>query len=135
MSLEDNKHIARQFHACNMDGYGDLISEDFVGHDNLGHTWDKAFQIAGLRADTKALEGLHDTIHEIVAEGDSVAVRFTRSGIFNAKYEDEVSSFEPTHKEAKFPVMELLHFSNGRIVGLWAYNDDSQAERILKGEA
>jgi hypothetical protein len=64
------------------------MSEDFSGHDSLGHTWDREFQVAGLKADIESFTGLHDTIHDLVAADDVVAIRFTRSGVFEAKFED-----------------------------------------------
>ena len=106
------------------------MSESFAGHDLLGHDWDREFQVAGLVDDLAAFEGLHDTIHDLVAEGDTVAVRFTRSGVFTSRYQD----FEPTQAEVRFPVMEMMKIRDGRIVELWDYNDDSQVIRILRGE-
>ena len=86
--------------------------------------------MAGLAADMASFEGLHDVVHDIVAEDDTVAVRFTRSGVFRTKYQD----FQPTNTEVHFPVMELLRISGGKIVEIWDYNDDSQVIRILRGE-
>ena len=130
MNNTDNIEIARRFHECILDGYGSLMSEDFTGHDILGHDWDREFQIRGLEEDIAAFDNLHDTIHDIFAEGDKVAVRFTRSGVFNHKFE----KYEPTHREVNFEVMEIIHISNGKIVEIWCYNDDGQVDRILKGE-
>lgn len=134
MSIEENKELARRFHSCTLDGYRELMSESFIGHDHLGHSWDRASQIAGLEADISAFAGLQDTIHDIVAEGDRVAVRFARSGVFNSSYEDEHSAFEPTYSEVFFPVMELLRISDGKIMEGWFYNDDGQTEKTLLGK-
>ena len=130
MSIEKSKALARRFHSCVLDGFADLMSADFVGHDIVGHTWDRDFQIAGLAADIASFEDLHDTIHDIVAEGDKVFVRFTRSGKFKTRYED----FEPTNQEVEFPVMEMIRISDDKIVEIWDYNDDGQVIRILRGE-
>lgn len=130
MSIEKNKDIARRFHACDPDDYAALMSEDFVGHDAMGHDWDREFQIAGLQADLEAFTGLHDDIHDIVAEEGKVAVRFTRVGVFVAKFE----SFEPTNSEVCFDVMELMHLRDGKIVEVWDYNDDAKVARTLRGE-
>ena len=94
------------------------------------HTWDREFQIKGLADDLASFENLTDTIHDIAAEDDKVFIRFTRSGIFTAKYEN----YEPTNREVHFPVMELLRISNGQIAEIWDCNDDSHVIRILKGE-
>ncbi len=129
MSRKENEQLARRFHECNLGGYRELMSEDFVGHDILGHTWDREFQVAGLAEDIASFDGLHDVIHDVVADNDGAAVRFTRTGVFTTQYQD----FEPTQREVRFPVMELLRISDGKIVEVWDYNDDSQVIRILKG--
>ena len=50
------------------------------------YTWDREFQIKGLAHDLASFENLTDTIHDIAAEDDKVFIRFTRSGIFTARY-------------------------------------------------
>jgi predicted ester cyclase len=130
MSTEQNRRIAERFHACDADDYAELMSPDFKGHDAMGHTWDREFGVAGLRSDLEAFSGLHDDVHDLIVEGDKVAVGFTRSGLFTAKFE----SFEPTHKHVKFDVMEILHIRDGQIREGWFYNDDGTVARALKGE-
>ena len=134
MSIEENKALARRFHSCKLDGYRELMSKSFIGHDHLGHSWDRVSQVAGLEADISAFADLQDSIHDIIAEGDKVAVRFTRSGVFNSGYENEHSAFDPTFDEVFFPVMELLRISEGLIMEGWFYNDDGQTERTLSGK-
>lgn len=131
MASSDNLEIARKFHDCTLEGYESLMSEDFVGHANWGSPWDRVLQVKGLKDDIEAFDNLHDTIHDIFSDGDKVAVRFTRSGIFNRKFEH----YEPTHKEVNFEVMEILHISEGKIKEIWCYNDDGQIDKILKGIA
>ena len=87
MTSADNLELARKFHSCILDDYTSLMSDNFIGHDILGHDWDREFQIKGLKEDITAFDDLHDTIHDIFAEGNKVAIRFTRSGIFNNKFE------------------------------------------------
>jgi predicted ester cyclase len=130
MSPDENKDLARRFHSCDLDGYRELMSDDFVGHDILGHTWDREFQVKGLEEDLASFEGLHDSIHDIVADEDRIAVRFTRSGVFSTRYQ----IYEPTNREVSFPVMEFLHISHGKIAEVWDYNDDGHVMRILRGE-
>ena len=106
------------------------MSDNFVGHDILGHDWDREFQVKGLKEDIDAFDNLHDTVHDIFAEGDKVVIRFTRSGLFNHHFE----KYEPTYREVNIKVMEIMHISEGKIVKIWDYSDDGQVDRILKGE-
>ena len=129
MISADNLEIARRFHSCTLDGYESLMSENFIGHANFGPPWNREFQVKGLREDIAAFDKLHDTIHDIFTDDNKVAVRFTRSGIFNRRFEN----YEPTHKEVYFDVMEIIHISEGKITEIWCYNDDGQIDRILRG--
>jgi len=131
MSLEENKALVRRFHDLNLADMDGILAPSFIGHDLGGHTWNRDEHKKFLAEDLASFADLHDTIHDIVAEGDYVVVRFTRSGIFKAKYQD----YEPTNKTVSFPVMELIHIVNGSIVEIWDYNDDAQVVRALKGEA
>jgi predicted ester cyclase len=130
VSTEESKALAMRFHACDLGDYGNLLSEDFQGHDGMGHTWGRGFQIAGLVADLQSFSGFHDVIHDVVAEEGKVALRFTRSGRFVAKFEN----FEPTQQECSFEGLEILHVRDGKIVEAWDYNDDETVARTLRGE-
>ena len=131
MSLEENKARVHRFHDLNLADMDVMLAPSFIGHDLGGHTWNRDEHKKFLAEDLASFADLHDTIHDIVAEGDYVVVRFTRSGVFKAKYQD----YEPTNKTVSFPVMELIHIVNGSIVEIWDYNDDAQVIRALKGEA
>ena len=130
MSLEENKALVRRFHDLNLADMDVILAPSFIGHDLGGHTWNRDEHKKFLAEDLASFADLHDAIHDIVAEGDYVVVRFTRSGIFRAKYQD----YAPTNKTVNFPVMELIRIVNGKIVEIWDYNDNSQVIRALKGE-
>jgi predicted ester cyclase len=128
--LEKNKTLARRFHDLILEDIDEVLAPNFIGHDIAGHTWNRDQHKKFLAEDLASFADLHDRIHDMVAEGDRVAVRFTRSGIFKAQYQD----YEPTSKTVNFPVMELIHIANGKIVEIWDYNDNAQVIRTLKGE-
>ena len=130
MCLEKNKTLARRFHSLILADIDEVLAPDFIGHDIAGHIWNRDQHKKFLAEDLASFADLHDTIHDMVAEGDKVVVRFTRSGLFKAQYQ----GYAPTHKMASFPVMELIHIVDGRIVEIWDYNDDAQVLRTLKGE-
>jgi predicted ester cyclase len=130
MTVDHIRSLAQRYHACDPNDYADLITEDFEGHDGMGHTWKKKFQVDGLLADLQSFAGLHDVIHDTIVEGGKVAVRFTRSGTFVRKFEE----YEPTNGSVNFDVIEILAFRDGKICEGWFYNDDSTVARTLRGE-
>ncbi len=130
MSADVNRALAIRFHACDINDYCNLMSSDFIGHDAMGHSWNRDFQVAGLVADLEAFSGLRDRIDDLLVDGERVAVRFTRSGLFVRKFE----SFAPTNREVNFDVLEILHIRDGLIAEAWCYNDDSTVARTLSGE-
>ena len=56
MTSADNLELARKFHSCTLDDYASLMSDNFIGHDILGHDWDREFQIKGLKEDITAFD-------------------------------------------------------------------------------
>jgi predicted ester cyclase len=128
MSTEESRRVALLFHNCNLEEHKLLLSESFVGHDAMGHSFGSDFQIKGLEVDLKAFAGLHDEIHDVVSENDKVAIRFTRSGKFTKQFED----FTPTNNEVHFHVLEILHIKDGQVCEAWFYNDDGTIANELR---
>jgi len=62
-----------------------------------------------------AVPDFHDEIHEIVAEGDLVVCRITRSGTFSGKIGDR----EPTGNSASISGFHMARIENGMIAELW----------------
>jgi steroid delta-isomerase-like uncharacterized protein len=66
-----------------------------------------------------AFPDLHYTIDEIIAEGDTVAVRYTYTGTFKA----EIMNMKPTGKKLTMTSGMFHHFSGGKQVGALGYAD------------
>jgi predicted ester cyclase len=60
----------------------------------------------------EAFPDLKVTIGEIIAEGDKVAIQVTFEGTHIKPYE----GFPPTNKKSRFTDMQILTFSEGKIV-------------------
>ncbi len=58
-------------------------------------------------------------VHEIIAEGDRVAVRHTHHVIHGGDF----AGMPPTGKRAKVDGLELFRVSDGRIAEMWHHDD------------
>ncbi len=82
MSLEENKAIVRRFveayNSQNLDIVNDLVALDFVDHTHQEQGLESLKQ--RLMMGFKAFPDWHETIEDIIAEGDKAWVRLTYTG-------------------------------------------------------
>jgi hypothetical protein len=110
MSVEENKKVAHMYHDLNPDEVEVILTPDFIGHGPDGHTWNRDSHIQTWRV---FHDQLKDTIHEQVAEGDSVATWFTRSG----NYENKPVNWE---------MMQFKRFVGGKISEVWEIYSENE---------
>lgn len=110
MSLEENKAIVRRFiDAYNkLDFADDLVAPDYVdpelgGREGLKQLMNMFF---------KAFPDFHETIEDIIAEGDQVWVRLTYTGTHTGEY----LGFAPTGKKITSRAIDMYRIVNGKIV-------------------
>lgn len=117
------KDIVRQhFTAINerdRERVAELHAEDVVVH-SAGR------EVEGIEAvledwwgQLEAIPDLTDTIDMLVAEDDTVAVRYTTTGT----HEGEFFGIEPTGKEVQVTSMAVDRIENGEIVETWNHPD------------
>ncbi len=131
MGLEENKELVRrQF---------DLVSSgDFSGAAAL---WSTDASNHGIKVDRNSLESVYASlgllqerhiIHEMLAEGEWVALRTTCQGVHAAKVRVNGGIFadaEPTGRSYSVQHMHLFRIVDGKIVEHWANRDDLGAAR------
>ena len=113
MSLEENKAIGRKFieayNKRNLDLFDDLLAPDYfdhtskVGPEGLKQLMNMAF---------KAFPDFHETIEDIIAEGDKVWVRIT----FTATHKGEWMGIAPTGKKITTEMVDIFRIANGKLV-------------------
>lgn len=103
MSAEENKKAALVYHQLNPADVESLLTPGFIGHGQNDFAWNRDNHVTF----TSTFKGV-DTIHEMIAEGDSVASRFTRSG----SYGDLTFTAIGLH---------LMRFENGKLAELWEF--------------
>jgi C-1 hydroxylase len=120
MSLEENKAIVRRFIEAYNKQNSDLLDE-FIAPDYI----DRVNQVDrdGLKKLlTLAFKGfpdLHETIEDIIAEGDKVLIRVTTTGTHTGEWR----RLAPTDKKITSQGVDIYRIVNGKIAEYWNIND------------
>ena len=131
MSVEENKELARRFeeelhNQKKFEVIDEIIAPEYInnGPDN-SHTFTREGLKDLFRARAKAVPDFHDEIHQIVAEGDLVVIRSTRSGTFTEEY----GNLEPTGNYASFSIFMMLRIEDGKLAECWYLADTVALEK------
>ena len=129
MSLEENKALVRKWvDAYNQHFTLDSVNEfteafshsvdEFLSHDYVDHTnkvgsegLTQLFTLA-----FKAFTDYHETIEDIIAEGDKVWVRITATGTNTGEW----MGFPPTGKKITAQNVDTYRISNGKLAEYWS---------------
>ena len=121
MSLEKNKAIVRRFFEVenkkDLTLLDELIAPDYVDH---------AFNLRGLEDIKqfytmffKGFPDLHDTIEDMIAEGDKVWVRSTFTGTHKGEYR----GIAPTGKKFTMTAVSIYRIVESKVVETWVVFD------------
>jgi len=121
MSLEKNKTIVRGFiEAYNerkLDLVDDFVSPDYIDHsNNVGREGLKQLIAMGLNS----FPDWHETIEDIIAEGDKVWVRLTYTGT----HKSEFMGLTPTGKKIKSKAVDIYRIADGKLAEYWNVTDN-----------
>jgi len=121
MSLEENKTIVRRFIEAYNKRNLDLI-DDFVAPDYFDHT--NKVDREGLKQlfnmGFKAFPDWHETIEDIIAEGDKVWVRVTYTGTNTGEW----LGLAPTgNKITAMGAVDIYRIANGKLAEYWNVTD------------
>jgi steroid delta-isomerase-like uncharacterized protein len=133
MSLEANKatvqHLYEQlFNQGNLSVADEVIAPDFINHNeppesNRGPESMRQL-ITRLRT---AFPDMHYTVEELVAEGDTVAIRVTVSATHRGPFQ----GMPPTGRSFRQAQMHFIRFRDGKVVEHRAVRDDLGAMQQL----
>ncbi|MCJ7635087.1 ester cyclase [Candidatus Bathyarchaeota archaeon] len=129
--LEENKVIIRRwFEAENKKDLA--LLDEFVASDFI----DNAHQLRGLEAYKQFLAEVikgypdcHETIEDMIAEGDRVWVRYQFTGTHTGEYQEYLPSIgkitlPPTGKKITMSLVDIFRLVNGKVVEwVWAIYD------------
>jgi len=121
MSLEENKAIVRRFieayNKRNLDLIDDFVAPDYVDHTNkVGREGLKQLFNMGLTA----FPDWHETIEDIIAEGDKVWVRLAYTGT----HKGEFMGLAPTDKKITSKAVDIYRIVNGKLAEYWNVTDN-----------
>jgi steroid delta-isomerase-like uncharacterized protein len=121
LSLEENKAIVRNF----IEAYNnrsldflDFVSPDYIDHEkNIGKEDLNQLFTLGLTA----FPDWHETIEDIIAEGDKVWVRLTYTGT----HKGEFMGLAPTGKAITSKAVDIYRIVNGKLAEYWNVTDNA----------
>jgi steroid delta-isomerase-like uncharacterized protein len=120
MSMEENKAIVRRFFEegpskGNISAADDLLSPDFAMHVPLPASPGVEGINEVITACRAAFEHLNVTVEDMIAEGNTVAARFTARGVHKGNFMD----LPATGKPITMTGIEIFRIKDGKIVELW----------------
>ncbi|MDY6892757.1 MAG: ester cyclase [Chloroflexota bacterium] len=118
MSLEENKAIVRRFidayNQRNMDIFDELVAPDYIDHTHQLQGREDFKQLF-----TTAFNGFpdwHETIEDIIAEGDKVWVRVEATGTHSGKWNLFGVPLLPTGNKVTMMMVFIWRIVNGKLV-------------------
>jgi predicted ester cyclase len=122
MSLEENKAIVRRFiesyNERNLDSFDEFVAPDYVDHTRpqiRGPESLKQLIIMGL----KGVPDWHETIEDIIAEGDKVWVHIAYTGTHTG----EMFGLVPTGKKITASSVDIYRIVDGKLAEYWNVTD------------
>jgi C-1 hydroxylase len=119
MSLEENKAVVRRwieaYNRRNLD-FDEFIAPDYFDHTNqVGMEGLKQLFDMGL----KAFPDWHETIEDIIAEGDKVWVLLTYTGTHTGEF----MGLAPTGNKITTKGVDIYRIENGKLAEYWNVTD------------
>ncbi len=132
MPVEDNKQAARRFYqevinGRNLDAMDELLTSDGVDHTFGSQSAEQAKQFFGMVQ--QAFPDVHAEVHDVIAEGDLVAVRLTARATPIAPF----MGVPPTGRSYEIGEMHFFRVRGGRVTEHWHEFDSAKLLRQLRG--
>lgn len=124
--LEENKAIVRRIYdefinQGVINTFDDLVSSDFVEHDDMGEFAPTADGVKQFFAMFRsAFPDIRATIGDLIAEEDVVVAR----GTWSASQKGEFMGVPPSGKSVTFGVIDIFRIVNGKVTEHWGQSDN-----------
>lgn len=121
MSLEENKAIVRGFieayNKRNFDSLDEFVAPDYVDHANNIQGPESLKQLMNMGI--KGVPDWHETIEDIIAEGDKVWVYLAYTGTHTG----EMFGITPTGNKITATAVDIYRIDNGKLAEYWNVTD------------
>jgi predicted ester cyclase len=123
-TAEENKRVVRRIReeveeGGNVDAVEEIFAADVVVHTPMGDRRGRESVREIYEGDREAFSGSTETIHDLVAEGDTVAIRLTERGTHDGTF----MWIEPTGNEFEIQTMAFFRLEDGMVVEWWLQPD------------
>lgn len=133
-SIKQNKEIAAKmldvFDKGDIAALDTLLTDDIVDH-QIDTIYIKKTGKEGVKemfeAVDKAVNGKHTTIHSMAVSGDTVMIFSTTTGT----WVDSMMGMPPTNKEIKFPGVDIIRISEGKVAEHWGFIDMAAMSQFM----
>jgi predicted ester cyclase len=113
-------YTRRVFNEHNPDLASEYLAPEVKWHGGSFGTFEGLENVTALlRGFIGALPDLHAAEQDVVAEGDTVAVRF----VVEATHEGNLLGIEPTGRRVRWDAVDVYRLKDGMIVEEWAADD------------
>jgi len=124
-TAEENKRAARRIleeivEKGDLDAIDGLYTEDVVEHTPMGDFSGHEAIKEGFEMTRSAFSDYTVTVEDMIAEGDTVAVRLTERGT----HDGEFLGIEPTGNEFEHQTMAFLQLEEGKVAEWWVQPDN-----------
>ncbi|MGQ0670706.1 MAG: ester cyclase [Actinomycetota bacterium] len=123
--IDRNKEVTRRFidevfNKHNLDTADELLADDFTDHDPFpGQPNDKKGGIEGFRMMFEAFPDMKATVHDLIAEGDRIAIHSTTSGT----HQGEFMGIAATGKRVEMGGIDIVRIVDGKATEHWGIFD------------
>jgi len=128
-TIESNKQVVLKyveaFNRGDLEALQELFTPDALIQGVLG--WGELAKAMPIWKELHEAFAINLTVEEIIAEGDTVAVRYTEGGSFVGSFRGQ----EPTGKSFELVAMEWFTLLDGKIQRRWGARDAASQARQL----
>jgi steroid delta-isomerase-like uncharacterized protein len=123
MSTEELKALERRYYELankgDLTACFELCAADLVMHSVSGETHGLEEYKRNFKEESKAFPDMHFTVHDVIAEGDKVAARWT----LTATHKGEFQGIPPTNKKLTLWGINIDRVAGGKFVEGWVSFD------------
>ncbi len=136
--LEAQKAVVRRYFSEVLDGGNAALALELFAQDCLVHRPELSGPLRGAAAVRAFLEPMGEryrsfrtTVHQLIAEGDSVAARLRHDVVLRDDFRSRLGPVPSAGKALSWEAVAVFHFAGGKIAEEWVSRDELGMLRAL----